>query len=231
MRVNLQASPYSAYRAYNNSTRNTVSFQGKDKDGCGKEEADNILFLRNDSQTDEFLQEKCAAELEDKLDEAYEEGYRDGRKFKGLLMGAGMTLIGFLQAFGIYNDYEMQNSLMEYQNLQIEGLERQIEILSQDIDLDHKIIIEALALIMMQLDELSQQKNNLIEQINMLPKDSEEAQALKEELLEIQQKYNVLEQKYFEYISEFNAPNTRENEDKTPASPACPDHNRIEILA
>ncbi len=220
MRVNLQTSPYSAYRAYNNSTRNIVSFQNKRKDDCGKEgeKPDNILFLQN-PKTDEFLH----TNLEDKLDEAYEEGYRDGKKFKGLLMGSGMILILIMQALGIYNDYEMQNSLMEYQNLQTEGLERQIEILSQDMELNHKIIIEALARIMVQLDELSQQKNNLIEQINALPEDSEEAQALKEELSNIQERFDILNQQYQDYMSELYNNKEEEGENKKD-NPAIP-HN------
>lgn len=205
MRVNLQTSPCGAYRPYNNILQKNVSFQSKKINDCSPQNSSSIqLYGRH---TDKTSQDEFDKSFEEQLDEAYEEGYNDGKKFKGFLMGAGMAGIAFLQLFGIYNDYDMQNFLLEQQDkrnqLMQDSIERQIEILSQDMKYDHQIITKAIALLIIEIDDLTRQKDNLVEQINALPEDSEEAQALKEELQNIQEQLDILEQQYQDYIFEY----------------------------
>ncbi len=231
MRVNLQANPYGVCGTYNHTLYNT-SFQGKKLNNSDK--PNNVVSLYS-SSTDEPQQDEF--DYQNELDEAYEDGYRDGKKFKGFLMGAGMAFIAFLQALGIYGDLETRNSLMEYQNAQNQyledSLERKIEILSQDMHLEHEAIASTLADIKTLLDELNEQKNNLIQQINALPEDSAEAQELKEELQILEEQYKIIEKKYQEFMSEYLKQRGNDNEDnnnQNESKPASPDNVNIRSL-
>lgn len=202
MKVNLHTNFYNINSIY----KNKPTFKGKDTD-TEKDFGTNKLIpidTKKGDETDSFYDEA--------YEDGYDEGYKDGSKFNKF----GIFVLGALSVLNLaFTKLSMDTNNANTAELNYKiaeshyDLSQKIDELNLDMNLNDATLLNNMLNMFIELQE---QQNTIKKQIEALPEDSEEAQALKEELKAIEKLYMELEQKYLDFIRE--NPDKKDDTDK-----------------